>query len=1127
MAALAPIVSSFSLIFGGCCANVYCLEAIVKKEPDSGLLITLFQFVFTCLSTLHYQFDPNGHYRLRSSPVPFRKWCISAALFFTVNMMNNWAFAFNISVPVHIILRSFGSVTTMAAGWLRGKTYTYLQVFSVAILTLGVMVSAWADAASKGKNMDTASSDPNHSSFSAGLIILLVAQLLSAYMGAYVEDIYRDHGKDWQANLFYSHLLSIPMFAGFSPILMDQFKRLQASEPFQVPLNIASTLPPSLIEMLNSTSQHVIYLTANAITQLLCITGVNILSANTSAVTVTIVLNIRKLVSFLLSVWLFGNQMGGLMKIGAAMVFGAGALYGWETTYRIPQKKKKKSEAGNGKKAQQLRKATPTMSSPAGVRQRPGKESKRPRTPNPETLAEKVANVVEKAKPYKPAQQGKEWDYKIAIAVITVLAFITRFWGIRHPDQVVFDEVHFGKFASYYLQRTYFFDVHPPLGKLLFAFAGWLVGYKGEFLFENIGDSYITNKVPYVAYRAMPATLGSLTVPIVFMIMWESGYSLPACVTAAGLMLLDNAHIGQTRLILLDASLIFFMALAVLCYIRFYKQRHESFSRKWWKWLLLTGISLSCVISIKYVGVFTFFSVGVPVLIDLWDLMDVNRRQGALTLYEFGKHFAARAVGLVIVPFFLYLFWFQVHFTILNRSGPGDDFMTPEFQETLSDNMMTLQSVGINYYDSITVRHKETKVYLHSHPDRYPLRYDDGRVSSQGQQVTGYPHNDTNNHWQVLPAKSLTSEVGQRVKVGDVIRLRHLITDTVLLTHDVASPYYPTNQEFTTVPKEEANDARYNDTLFELKVDKGKGDFKTMSTHFKLVHVPTKVAMWTHTSPLPDWAYKQAEINGNKNVQQSSNVWYVDDIPSLPVEDERNKKEVKQVKHLSFLRKWIELQRAMFYHNNALTSSHPYASQPISWPFLLRGVSFWTHNDTREQIYFLGNPIGWWLASSLLAVFAGIIGADQLALRRGMDALDERTRSRLYNSTGFFFLTWGAHYIPFYIMGRQLFLHHYLPAHLASCLVTGALVEFIFCIEPQDPEAAMAVKGHRRTRSRPVRERVATSSQMGSWIAAGVILSVVLWSFIYFAPLTYGSPGLTVPQVNSRKWLGYDLHFAK
>lgn len=40
---------------------------------------------------------------------------------------------------------------------------------------------------------------------------------------------------------------------------------------------------------------------------------------------------------------------------------------------------------------------------------------------------------------------NSEWDYKLALAVITALAFATRFWGIGHPDEVVFDEVHFGK----------------------------------------------------------------------------------------------------------------------------------------------------------------------------------------------------------------------------------------------------------------------------------------------------------------------------------------------------------------------------------------------------------------------------------------------------------------------------------------------------------------------------------------------------------------------------------------------------------------------------------------------------------------------------------------------------------
>ncbi|KAB8356666.1 hypothetical protein FH972_024243 [Carpinus fangiana] len=777
------------------------------------------------------------------------------------------------------------------------------------------------------------------------------------------------------------------------------------------------------------------------------------------------------------------------------------------------------------------------MSSPQdSLRKRGGK---RPTSPNPDAAStngqldllsgakqlgkeakQQARTAVQKTKQAAATQ----WDYRVAILALTVAAFVTRFWGIGHPDQVVFDEVHFGKFASYYLQRMYFFDVHPPFGKLLFAFAGWLVGYNGDFLFENIGDSYIVNKVPYVAYRAMPATLGALTVPTVFDIMWESGYSLPACITAAAIVLLDNAHIGQTRLILLDATLILSMALSVLSYVKFYKKRHEAFSRKWWKWLLVTGLSLSCVISTKYVGVFTFISIGIPVAIDLWELLDIKRPGGALSLPDFGKHLVARVLGLIIVPFFVYLFWFQVHFAILTKSGPGDDFMTPEFQETLSDNALVAQSVGINYYDALTFRHKDTKVFLHSHPDLYPLRYDDGRVSSQGQQVTGYPHEDLNNQWQIYPTKPLEGVDGHSVLNGDIIKLRHLVTDTWLLSHDVASPTMPTNQEFTTISTDDSNGPRFNDTLFEISMNNGKPgqEFRSKSSHFKLIHIPSRVAMWTHTTPLPDWGYKQAEINGNKAIIHSSNTWYVEDLPQLPADSPRLSKEPKKPKTLSFMRKWLELQRAMFFHNNALTASHPYASFPVQWPFLLRGVSFWTKESTREQIYFLGNPLGWWFASSLLAVFAGIIGADQLSQRRGIDALDSRTRNRLYKSTGFFFLTWAAHYFPFFVMGRQLFLHHYLPAHLASALVAGSLIEFIFTIEPADP----ANPASARTRQ-SIRAQVASRSFFGVWAATGVILTVLGTGYVYFSPLTYGSPGLSVSGVVNRKWLGYDLHFAK
>lgn len=211
--------------------------------------------------------------------------------------------------------------------------------------------------------------------------------------------------------------------------------------------------------------------------------------------------------------------------------------------------------------------------------------------------------------------------------------------------------------------------------------------------------------------------------------------------------------------------------------------------------------------------------------------------------------------------------------------------MSPSFQATLADNPMTSQSRDIHFYDVVTIMHKDTKAFLHSHPAKYPLRYDDGRVSSQGQQVTGYPFNDTNNHWIIMPPVEEEDRKSRPVKHKDVVKLRHVGTETDLLTHDVASPYYPTNEEFTTVDLEQSWGKQYNDTLFTVEIEGVKGEtrpvWRTKAGLFKLVHVPTRVAMWTHPKALPEWGFRQQEINGNKNILQTSNIWFVDDIIGL------------------------------------------------------------------------------------------------------------------------------------------------------------------------------------------------------------------------------------------------------
>lgn len=267
-------------------------------------------------------------------------------------------------------------------------------------------------------------------------------------------------------------------------------------------------------------------------------------------------------------------------------------------------------------------------------------------------------------------------------------------------------------------------------------------------------------------------------------------------------------------------------------------------------------------------------------------------------------------------------------------------------------------------------------------------------LNSVGQQVTCYPHSDANNHWQVLPTKELPETGrGRVVRHNDVIQLLHINTQTLLLTHDVASPLMPTNQEFTTVSPDDTT--RVNDTLFTLTVnDAHEGEpWRSLSGHFKLIHVPTKVALWTHASPLPEWAFGQQEVNGNKNAQDRTTSWFVHEIVADGTgNDFRNRTgtiEPKQVKSRSFIKKFVELQILMLQHNAGLTSSHPYASNPIEWPFSLSGISFWTDSDKNQQIYMIGNLLDWWICAIAVSIYVGIIGADMLARRRGLEPIED------------------------------------------------------------------------------------------------------------------------------------------
>lgn len=95
------------------------------------------------------------------------------------------------------------------------------------------------------------------------------------------------------------------------------------------------------------------------------------------------------------------------------------------------------------------------------------------------------------------------------------------------------------------------------------------------------------------------------------------------------------------------------------------------------------------------VGLFTVALVGVGVIVQLWDILDVRRGH---SIRYFAKHFFARALLLIILPTLVYMSFFWLHFKILNQSGTGDAFMSPLFQMQLLDSPLTQNSLRKNNF---------------------------------------------------------------------------------------------------------------------------------------------------------------------------------------------------------------------------------------------------------------------------------------------------------------------------------------------------------------------------------------------------------------------------------------------
>jgi len=258
---------------------------------------------------------------------------------------------------------------------------------------------------------------------------------------------------------------------------------------------------------------------------------------------------------------------------------------------------------------------------------------------------------------------------------------------------VVFDEFHFGKFVNAYLKKESFFDIHPPLGKLIIAGFVKLFSPSLPCSFQEIGQ-----KCPALTFyllRTPVLIAGILLILIFYLFLKELTSSKTIGFIGSFLLIFENAFIVQSRFGLLDIFLIFFGFLGLYLFLKFNEKRN-------FLYLIFSGFFLGASFSIKWTGA-SFFAIF------LFLLIFKNKDQWKRKL----NYFLLASLAFVLI----YLFSFWVHFQIIpNQSEKkvfyeqalfvGEDFESLNFfqkifrinkimfsaQETLKDVPHPFQS---------------------------------------------------------------------------------------------------------------------------------------------------------------------------------------------------------------------------------------------------------------------------------------------------------------------------------------------------------------------------------------------------------------------------------------------------
>lgn len=95
---------------------------------------------------------------------------------------------------------------------------------------------------------------------------------------------------------------------------------------------------------------------------------------------------------------------------------------------------------------------------------------------------------------------------------------------------------------SSYLKREYFFDVHPPIGRLLIALAGWILKLDPSFDYKT-GESFPPN-YNYCSLRIYHTIFSGLSSPAAYLSVRNLGLPKLLSLIAGLFIALGNVYLA-------------------------------------------------------------------------------------------------------------------------------------------------------------------------------------------------------------------------------------------------------------------------------------------------------------------------------------------------------------------------------------------------------------------------------------------------------------------------------------------------------------------------------------------------------------------------------------------------------